>query len=291
MAWDKTRCEEGILAPDLNNAIRANYEALEAALGKEMNFSTGGTASLQGILKQGSARCYWQATAPATRIDSSAFASTDNGSLWGDSDNNKVYILTDYSTATWTSLESVTIATLLAASRVFAEVITFSKSPIFTLGIVGNNSNLQARNAAGNGNVDMIKVDGSNVVTLPDGIIATTQSADDNSTKLATTEYVDAQVAAGADPTYSGGESHTLDGGLIMKMGELSNKATGSNHPVAFGTDFPGGIVSVQVTVKDPSANGITYITVIKSVSKSGFQIYDHHSGFTVDYMWTAIGY
>ena len=67
MAWLKTEPVEGILAPNLNDVIRDNNTALETALNKEMNFATGGTASLQGILKQGSARPFFQDTAPATR--------------------------------------------------------------------------------------------------------------------------------------------------------------------------------------------------------------------------------
>ncbi len=196
MAWDKSKCAEGILAPNLNDEIRANWDALEAALTKEMNFSTGEAASLQGILKQGGARCFFQATPPLTRIDGSAFASTDNGSVWVDSDNNKLNMLTDYSGPTWTSVESVTIATLLAAARVFAEIITFSKNPVFTLGIVGNNSYLQGRNAAGDANINMVKVNASNLPEILVGAVLSADTAPASDAAIANKKYVDDQIVA-----------------------------------------------------------------------------------------------
>lgn len=167
MVWSKERCEEGILAPDLNNAIRDQYSDLEAALTKDMHFSTGETPdSQQGIFRQGSCRCYFQAAAPTTRTNGDAFTSIDNGSLWVDSDDNTLYMLTDYSVPTWTSI----FAVFLAGTQTFADVITFSKSPVFTLGIVGNDAYLQARNNADDGNVDLIKAGTHDELILGSGI-------------------------------------------------------------------------------------------------------------------------
>lgn len=126
MAWDKTKIAEGVKAPDLNDEIRANWEALEDALNKEMNFSTGGTASLQGIFRQGSARPFFQDTAPATRVDGSAFASTDLGMLWIDtnsSPDNQFNMLTA-TTPTWTPVSTEIIATLLASARTFLAALS-----------------------------------------------------------------------------------------------------------------------------------------------------------------------
>lgn len=205
MAWDKTKIAEGVLAPDLNDEIRANWDALETALNKEHNFSTGGTASLQGILKQGSARCFFQDTAPATRADGSAFASTDLGMFWIDtnsSPDNQLNILTA-TTPTWTPVSTEIIAALLAGARTFAAAVTFSvavvlsKAPTLTEGIVANNSYLQARNAADDGNVDLIKADGSDVPTVPDGTSNATNAAPTaGSAELANAKYVDDQIAA-----------------------------------------------------------------------------------------------
>lgn len=195
MAWDKTLIAEGVLAPDLNNEIRANWEAIEAALTKELNFATGGEESLQGIHRQGSARCFAQATAPATRVDGTDFVSTDLGCLWIKTDDNKLYVLTA-TTPTWTSIESVTIATLLAATRTFAEIITFSKSPAFTLGIVGNNAYLQARNKADNGNINMIKINASNVPEVLVGAVLSASTAPGSDAAIPNKKYVDDQLTA-----------------------------------------------------------------------------------------------
>lgn len=141
-AWDKNKVREGIPAPDLNDEIRENWDALETALNKEMNFSTGGVESLQGIFKQGGARPFFQDTAPATRVDGSAFAATDLGLFWIDSNSspvNQFNILTA-TTPTWTPVSTEVIAVLLASARTFAEVVrfnevvTFDKAPVFSAG-------------------------------------------------------------------------------------------------------------------------------------------------------------
>lgn len=292
--WDKTRCAEGILAPDLNDEIRLNQEGLEEILGKEHNFTTGGPAALQGIHKQGAARCFWQATAPGTRADGSAFTSNDLGALWIDSDDNKAYILT-VTTPVWTVLEGVTIATLLAAARTFAEVVTFDKAPIFskpptfTEGAAANNAYIQARNQAGDDNIDMIKVNSSDKVVIrhtaakPAALLSTDPPVSDQD--IANKKYVDDQVAGGADPTYSGGESHTFPGGLIQKMG--SSNSTGI-VAISFGSAFTTAIISVVCTPEGNVGGSITHGGVY-NISSAGFtfELASAYDGF----QWQAIGH
>lgn len=213
--WNKELIAEGVLAPDLNDEIRANWAALEAAQTKEHLFSTGETPdSNQGHHRQGSARCFFQSTAPGTRINGDAFTSIDNGSVWMHSDNKKIYILTDYSVPTWTSIESITIATLLAAVRTFAEIITFSKAvvlskaPTLTEGIVANDSYLQARNEAGDGNVDLIKAarneaDDADVAQIPDEARLASSAAPTEDTQLVNKKFVNDQIAANAEAAAS----------------------------------------------------------------------------------------
>lgn len=80
--------------------------------------------NVKTLVVSGAARIFNQSAAPSTRYDGSDFTADDDGSIWIDTDNNKVYIMTDWDAAAaadkWTSIESVTIATLLAAARVFA---------------------------------------------------------------------------------------------------------------------------------------------------------------------------
>lgn len=281
MAWNKELIAEGVLAPDLNDEIRANWDALETALNKEMNFSTGGTESLQGILKQGGARMFAQAAAPATRVDGSAFASTDLGMLWIDTDDNKIYSLTA-TTPTWTLISTEIIATLLAAARQFAEAVTFDKAAVLTLpptltaGIVANNAYLAATNAAGTGTVDLIKADGSDVVTLPDGAVATTQSADDDSTKIATTEYADAQILAQVPLNMRIRGWINLNGtGTIAARGHynvssVDDEGTGQ-YKIHWSTDFANANYCAVVTSNGRFAR-------INAQNKAWVQVYTYDS-------------
>ncbi len=153
MAWLKGEPHEGILAPDLNDVIRDNNEALETYLNREHIFSTGGTIANQIMHKQGSARAFFQDTAPATRVDGSAFASTDLGLFWIDTNStpdNQLNILTA-TTPTWTPVSTEIIAVLLASARVFGS----------TLGVTGNFAV----------NTDKFKVTASNGNTLVAGTL------------------------------------------------------------------------------------------------------------------------
>lgn len=131
-AWDKGQPIEGGLAPDLNDVIRANNRALETALDAWIRFETGGTQT--GQPRQGSARVYFQDSAPTARLDGEYFASTDLGCIWVDSNatiDNQLNILTSADgagTETWTPISTEIIAVLLASARVFTS----------TLGVTGN---------------------------------------------------------------------------------------------------------------------------------------------------------
>lgn len=92
MAWDKDLPNGGYTLRRSDNDIRDNNDALESALDNEHAFATGGAQT--GYHTQGSGRAFFQATAPSTRIDGTAFVSADRGSLWADSDDNMLYILT-----------------------------------------------------------------------------------------------------------------------------------------------------------------------------------------------------
>ena len=306
MAWDKELIAEGVPAPDLNDEIRANWAALEDALNKETYFSTGGEASLQGILKQGGARCFFQATAPATRVDGSAFAATDLGLLWVDSNSspvNQLNILTAI-TPTWTPVSVEIIAALLAAARQFAEVVTFDKSPVLskaptlTEGIVANATYLQGRNEADDDNTDMIQVgrneaDDTDVAQVPDLARLASNAAPTEDTQIPNKKYVDDNVGAAqmkadnvAGATFgSGTESCTLANGLIIKAGSIAT--SGTSGTVTFGTAFPGGITSVVINETgnyDHSENAATY-----SVSAAGFSW--RLPNAQSDLYWIAIGY
>ncbi len=171
MAWKKTEPIEGILAPSLNDVIRDNNDALETALDMWHYFATGGVQT--GRPRQGHCRPFFQDAAPTTRLDGNHFDSTDFGTIWIDSNSspdNQVNILTAADGAgsnTWTPISTEIIAVLLAAAWTFAEVITFTKQPVFSV-----------------------------AVELPDTSAMATSGAPAADAQIANKKYVDDQLAA-----------------------------------------------------------------------------------------------
>ena len=127
MAFNKDKPSADTSLRTSNPEILANQSALQSAMDNEHEFTGTAAATQDGYHTQGSARCFSQAGAPATKIDGNNFESTDLGSLWVDTDDNALYILTATS-PTWTPVSAEVIAVLLAANRVFAG----------TLGVTGD---------------------------------------------------------------------------------------------------------------------------------------------------------
>ncbi len=291
MAWLKGEPVEGGLAPDLNDVIRDNNDALEIALNKEHNFATGGVLSLQGILKQGSARMFSQASAPGTRVDGSAFASTDLGLIWIDTDNNKIYTLTAIGPVVWTLISTEIIALLVSQINTWALAQTLAVSPVFTKGIVVNNAYLQARNAANDGNVNLIKADGSNVPTVPDGTANATSAAPTADAQLANKKYADDLVATKAmtPTTESGATSSTgvtvFENGFRIAYGQESIAAGGND------TITPSGFTKIYQVTATMIENNNTDRNAVKigSITDTTFKIRNTHTS-TFVYSWICVG-
>jgi hypothetical protein len=124
MAYEKGKPEPGIKAKFLDDRVRGNNDFIQPAINNEHNFVDADANNQSGDHTQGSARCFFAATAPAVRIDTTSFIETDNGSLWVNTSDNALSIMTDYSQALaadkWTLISDDVIAVLLAANRVFA---------------------------------------------------------------------------------------------------------------------------------------------------------------------------
>ncbi|KKL79988.1 hypothetical protein LCGC14_2009320 [marine sediment metagenome] len=112
-----------------------------------------------------------------------------------------------------------------------------------------------------------------------DGAVFSTSAAPTVDAGVANKKYVDDQITASSDPAYSGGESHTFDGGLILKTGI---QAVGNS--VTFADAFPNAIVSVNITIAE-NFTGQTY--AVHTVTVNGFT----RVGSSKDFYWTAIGY
>lgn len=296
MAWNKNLIAEGVLAPDLNDEIRANWAALETVLGKEMNFSTGGEASLQGILKQGNARMFSQASAPATRVDGSAFASTDLGSIWIKTGTNKIYTLTAIGPVVWTLISTEIIALLVSQINTWALAQTLSVSPVFTKGIVANATYLKGRNEADDANTDMIQVgrneaDNTDVVQLPDKARLASNAAPTEDTQLVIKKYADDLVGTKnmTPTTESGGTSSTgvtvFENGFRIARGqeEVSAGAADTITPSGFTKIYHAGATVIENNNSDrqPAKIGL--------IADTTFTIRNTNND-TVTYSWFCIG-
>ena len=221
--WDKGSPAPGIKAKQLDNDVRTNNDALEAAIDNEHDFATSGTQT--GDHTQGSARCFFNDTAPATRIDGSSFIETDNGSLWIDTDDDAFYIMTDYSEVVaadkWTPVSTEVITTLLASGRVFLD----------TLGVTGDfavNTDKFTIDAA-TGNVAVAGTLDIQSSTPIDSVIDDDAMATATNTNVATSESIKAYI----DTQLSFSEYTTTDSDLDTIVKSTTYTATGDGFVVA----------------------------------------------------------
>jgi len=250
--------------------------------------------NVKALVVSGAARIFYQSAEPTTRYEGTTFTADDNGSIWVDSDDKKVYILTNYSGPTWTSIESVSIATLLAAARTFAEIITFSKSPVFTLGIVGNNSYLTGRNAANSANINMIKVGANDLPTLLDASEMASTAAPTEAEGIVNKKYVDDNEAAtkySVNPMTGDDDSDgtiTFPNGMIQKWGKVSITGT-EEKAVTFAVAFTAKCFQVIVCFGQTDANSSDRSLTAYTISKTGFTVRSQSGNNTIC-RWFAIG-
>lgn len=316
--WDGTTWD--VTAPDILQPYGNHYKEmydLRKGVGIRMNkeHETLAASSAGGVHKQGSARAFFQDSAPTTQIDGTAWDSGDRGSFWVDpnsSPDDELNILTDYaSTGTWTPISTEIIATLLASNRQFAGTLTVDGATTLTgavtaTGLITANSGVTL--GAGDDligsatsditiNTNKFTVAGATgntlvagtftstgVATLGDTSALATSGAPAADAQIANKKYVDDQDTAD-HPAYSGGESHTDGSGLIMKMGFISQD--GAVTAVSFGTAFPNALISVTAT-SDYTSN-TTRGLVIQSESAAGFSI--ELDDTVTGYYWFAVGH
>lgn len=173
--WDGTTW--GVTAPDIDqphgNAYKEVYD-LRKGIAIRMNkeHETLAASSAGGVHKQGSARAFFQDTAPETQVDGSAFDSGDLGSLWFDSNaspDNQFNVLTA-TTPTWTPISTEVIAVLLASNRQFAGTLTVDGATTLT-GAVGAAASITLGAGA-----DLIGSSDSNIVINTDKFVVTASS-------------------------------------------------------------------------------------------------------------------
>lgn len=263
----------------LGNAYKEIYsirKGIETRMNKE--HETLASSSAGGVHKQGSARAFFQDTAPTTQIDGSAWDSGDTGSLWFDtnsSPDNLFYVLTDpASTGTWTLLSTSMIAEIVAAAHQWADVQTFDVQTVHTLGLLSN-ANITLGSGAdliGSAtsaiNMQAFDVDENGIATLGTsldiaGTIAVVGTIDDDTmatatnTTVATAESIKAYVD---DAT-----------GLRCRMYLNADQsiATGTDTIIAFTTDTydADAIGTTGATAKiTPAVTGYYVVTACTKI-------------------------
>jgi len=152
--------------------------------------------NLKSLLKS---RLIYQATEPAARSDSAAFEENDNGSIWIDSDNDKMYILTDYSVPTWTLAYTDMEEQFVAATHTWAASQTLGDGADLigsaTSDITMNTDKFTVAGATGNTSVGGT-LESVGVATLADTSVTKTTAAPTADAQIANKKYVDDQIAA-----------------------------------------------------------------------------------------------
>jgi len=301
-AWDKNKPAAGTSLRSSNPEILANWSALQTALDAEHDF---GSSTQTGSHTPGSARAFIQDAEPTTQIDGDAFAATDLGSLWFDtnaSPDNKFYVLTA-TTPTWTPVSTEIIATMVATANTWGAHQTFGAGfdlkGSATSDILWNTDKFTVAGATGN-TVIAGTLDVTGAATLTGGgtlggalaagsnPITGLEAADASGEAVHFGQWKVDNVAAAA----MGGstESVTLPNGLIIKFGSNDTISTGGTK-ISFGTAFPTAILSCVATPfesggLDDNAEGIN----IKLQEKDGITI--DSADVNVDKVnWIAIGY
>ena len=89
---------------------------------------------------------------------------------------------------------------------------------------------------------------------------------------------------------YTGGQSHTFPGGLIMKFGKRGSISANSTATVTYGTAFPTGVVAVFGSFGGTSLTGGSGGAVPTGTPKATLYV-RNDSDATEDMYWLAIGY
>jgi len=282
-AFDKDKPAASTSLRSSNPEILANWAALETAIDNEHAFATGGTQD--GDHTQGSARCFSQASAPATRIDGNGFEAGDLGSLWVDTDDNALYILT-VTTPTWTPVSTEVIATLLASARTFGSTLDVTGT-LTASGAVTVGTTLDVT-----GNIDPTTYETTNGGFLDEDAMGS-DAADKVASQQSIKAYVDNNIGSAnwTPASYAGEQSITFPNGLIMKQGTES-VAANTTDEVTYSAAFPTAFVNSWCTLQSASADIDDNVACqAKAASETSILQVTNGGDLTFTIQWFAIGY
>jgi len=283
MSWDKGKPIAGRKARYVDDDIRANNDAIEAAIHFGHDFATGSTQT--GEHNDGSAKIYSAAAAPTTKEDGvTALNADDVGKrLWLDTSvtPNVLKVLTAIgSPNTWTAIghlagdnvrlsesasdpaavENIGFIYTKAANgktelfmRLDAggSVVQLTKNALLYLNNakLDNDTYLKALNEAGDGDVDLIKAgrneaDDADVAVLPDAARLATNAAPTEATQIANKKYVDDQIAETVGSGAMSPLSYAGEQSVTLPNGFILKLGSISSGTVTFTEPFPNACIN-----------------------------------------------
>lgn len=255
--WSETSPANTESVSDGAQEIRDLRKGLRIRLEKEHEDM--GATSAGGEHLAGSAKAYYQSAAPTQRPDTATpttLDGDDNGRLFVDSDDNKIYCY------------------------------VHGTGFVQCVGDVPNGTIDTAQLAADAVDGTKIADDAVNSEHIADGAIDLAHMSVDS---VDSAQYVDASIDPehtswhSLDATAANG-SLTLPGGIIIKWGKAS---AATSQTITFGTAFPTAIFSVVITEVDVN-NRLDFAATVDSVTTSSFQINGSSGADEVN--WIAIG-
>ena len=131
-------------------------------------------------------------------------------------------------------------------------------------------------------------IDPTTYETTNGGFLDEDAMGSDSNTAVASQQSIKAYVDAITDPAYSGGESHTFEGGLIFKHG-TENVAGNATDTVTFAVAFPNAVISASATFK--STNNTLAEPAIASATTTKVDVTNCIGASAFDIYWQVWGY
>ena len=283
-AWDKDKPSSSTSLRNSNPEILANWSALETSFGAFHEYSTGGSNTGENL----SIKFNTPISTPTNAANKSFLYEKDVSAVvelhWLDESGNELQMTSGgdlFSSAGLTVTSASTFngnITLGAGSD-----ITISGNTFTVAGTTGNTLIAGTLDVTGN-------IDPTTYETTNGGFLDEDDMSSDSATKVASQQSIKAFVDGITDPAYSGGESHTFEGGLIIKMGSAAVSANAA-ATVTFGVAFPNAVVSATVTYRrnaeEAAAGGEIWI---KTKAVGSLVVYNAIDT-TADFDWVVIGY
>lgn len=297
-AFDKDKPSASTSLRSSNPEILANWSQIQTALNLDHEFA--GTSAGTQTGKHEVLTMQEEASAGASSTNEGHFQIIDGGSqpelAFTSEDGDELQFTKDGDLYSSDNLVVDGTSTLTGAVGIAADISIGAGADLLlstTSDITISGNTFTVAGATGNTVVaGTLTVTG--VATLGDASLLATSAAPTTDAMIANMKYVDDNVgSANYTPTsYAGGESVTFPNGLIYKMGTTGSISGDTTVEITYGTAFPNGIVSMQVSWKDKDVNQTETIQIQqKSGSLLTVAELTNTSGTAAPAWWFVIGH